>query len=281
MIPVLRQPFPRPDLNVWGKLRVSLLEGLGVALLFWIFKPFGLGDIEGHQAFPWAYGSIVFAVTAMYRCIVPLVFPAYFQEKNWTVGRELIGVIGILVAITAAILVFHERYYRSDFAHPLMVFFLVVFIGSIPVSLSVLSRFAFLYKKYSSPQIPVRNTSSPTSDFTFFAENGKDSYTVNNLLFVEITDNYASLVYVENNVVKRELIRSSLNKLEMQAEGTSLVRCHRSYLVNMDRVVAVRGNAQGYKLHFLGTDKLVPVSRKYAHLLVRDPKSLDTRPKAT
>ena len=38
-------------------------------------------------------------------------------------------------------------------------------------------------------------------------------------------------------------------------------RCHRTYLVNLDRVGHVSGNAQGYKLHLEGIDNLVPVSR--------------------
>jgi hypothetical protein len=277
LIPLFKQAFPRPDLSLWGKLRVSLLEGLGVALLFWVFQPFGLGNIEGHPAFPTAYGAIVFAFTAMYRCIFPLFFPVYFLEKNWTVGREILGIMGILIGITAGILLFHESYYGKDFAHPLTVFFLVVFVGSIPVTISVLSRFAFLYRRYSGPHIPVQVT--PVPDFNLVAENGKDFYSVQGLLFVEITDNYATLVYFDGHTLRRELMRSSLSKLELQVEGTSLVRCHRSYLVNLDRVVKVSGNAQGYKLHFHSTDETVPVSRKYAGQVVRDPKSLDVRPK--
>jgi hypothetical protein len=160
-----------------------------------------LGTIAGHQAYPLAYGTIVMRIAAAYRCILPRLFPSYFQEKNWTVGKEILGVIWILVCIAAGIIVFHERYYRSDFAHPLLVFLLVVFVGSIPVSLSVLSRFAYLYKKY-----------------TFVAENGKDTHTVKDLLFVEVTDHYTTLVYLEEGRVKRDLIRSSLNKLA-QVEG--------------------------------------------------------------
>lgn len=178
-----------------------------------------MGTIAGHQAYPLAYGTIVMRITAAYRCILPRLFPSYFQEKNWTVGKEILGAIWILVCITVGIMVFHERYYRSDFAHPLMVFLLVVFVGSIPVSLSVLSRFAFLYKKYTRSQVAISVAPGSSKKYTFVAENGKDTHTVKDLSFVEVTDHYTTLVYLEEGRVKRDLIPSSLNKLEAQVEG--------------------------------------------------------------
>ena len=38
-------------------------------------------------------------------------------------------------------------------------------------------------------------------------------------------------------------------------------RCHRAYIINLDKVEQVEGNAQGYKLKVRGTEERVPVSR--------------------
>ena len=38
-------------------------------------------------------------------------------------------------------------------------------------------------------------------------------------------------------------------------------RCHRAYIVNLDKIEQVEGNAQGYKLKLQGTEDLIPVSR--------------------
>jgi DNA-binding LytR/AlgR family response regulator len=47
------------------------------------------------------------------------------------------------------------------------------------------------------------------------------------------------------------------------------VKCHRSCIVNLDKVVKVSGNAQGFKLHLKETDFVVPVARKYSEVVGR------------
>ena len=67
----------------------------------------------------------------------------------------------------------------------------------------------------------------------------------------------------------KEIIRSSLTRLEGQIQIKSIVRCHRSFIVNLDKVIKVSGNAQGFKLHLEGTDFMVPVARKYSEIVHR------------
>ena len=58
------------------------------------------------------------------------------------------------------------------------------------------------------------------------------------------------------------MLRSTLKKMEdAVADYSFLFRCHRTYLVNMELVVKVIGNAQGYRLHLSGLEESIPVSR--------------------
>ncbi|NNK69400.1 MAG: LytTR family transcriptional regulator [Flavobacteriaceae bacterium] len=41
------------------------------------------------------------------------------------------------------------------------------------------------------------------------------------------------------------------------------MRCHRSYIINVDHVQHISGNLQGYQLELSGFQDLVPVSRSY------------------
>lgn len=63
------------------------------------------------------------------------------------------------------------------------------------------------------------------------------------------------------------MLRSSLSRLENQLEGQNIVRCHRSFIVNLDKVEKVTGNAQGYKLHLETPELVVPVARKYSEIV--------------
>lgn len=273
MIKTLRQPFPRPDRNVFQRILHSFFEGLGVALFFLIFQPFGMSvwKIENKVYYLIAYGAIVFVVTAFYRLLLPALFPRYFEEKNWVVWKEIVSVIFILGLISILIVSYHHvvfKEYNNYFKRGGVIFFLVTVIGSIPVTVSVLSRFAYLYRKYNKEVQVIRNfNGGQTKKLMLRAENEKDTLNIDDLLFIESADNYCSVVFLEEGKERKELIRSSLTRLEAQITEKGITRCHRSFIVNLGRVKVVKGNAQGYKLHLEGTGEIIPVSRKYAFLI--------------
>jgi DNA-binding LytR/AlgR family response regulator len=127
----------------------------------------------------------------------------------------------------------------------------------------------------SNPEAPAVHTPVDNDLLVLTAENGKDTLqlTRTGLLAIESSDNYCTVFYMKNGQLAKELIRSSLSRLEHQlGEGTPFARCHRSYVVNLDRVERVSGNAQGYKLHLLNGQVVVPVARKYNDTLVASLK---------
>ncbi|MFC0185517.1 LytTR family transcriptional regulator DNA-binding domain-containing protein [Pseudarcicella hirudinis] len=77
------------------------------------------------------------------------------------------------------------------------------------------------------------------------------------------------MVYEKDGQVYKELIRSSLSRLEGQIDNPEIVRCHRSFIVNLSKVASVSGNAQGYKLKLKGYEMLVPVARKNSDIVKR------------
>jgi hypothetical protein len=81
------------------------------------------------------------------------------------------------------------------------------------------------------------------------------------LLFAEAEDNYSRLFWIEDGEVQRRLLRLTLKNLEGQLPSGRVARVHRSYLVNLERIDALRGNASGYKLYFSSPGVEVPVAR--------------------
>jgi len=75
--------------------------------------------------------------------------------------------------------------------------------------------------------------------------------------------NYTDFYFIEESRSKSVTYRISLSSFEMQLEGSNLKRCHRSYLVNLNHVSNVSGNAQGLKLSLTDSPFEIPVSRKY------------------
>ena len=83
------------------------------------------------------------------------------------------------------------------------------------------------------------------------------------LLFIESADNYSEVVFLQNGQPKKTLLRGSLSRFEEQAHHPDVVRCHRSFVVNLQRVESISGNAQGYKLQLQNYPSPIPVARRY------------------
>ena len=84
------------------------------------------------------------------------------------------------------------------------------------------------------------------------------------LLFIESADNYTTLHYLNKSKQSHFLLRNSLKRLEEQLEDTSLVRCHRSYMVNMDKVKILKKEKGGIMLELDEENTPdIPVSKTY------------------
>ena len=110
---------------------------------------------------------------------------------------------------------------------------------------------------------PVHQKEKPFS-VSLIGDNQNESFSIlpADLLYLEAADNYVRIFYQKNGAVADVLLRSTLKKMEQQLAGyPQLFRCHRTYIVHLDQVERVSGNAQGYKLHLKNCSALVPVSR--------------------
>ncbi len=81
------------------------------------------------------------------------------------------------------------------------------------------------------------------------------------LLFAKADGNYVELFF-EGGKNTKVLKRITLKELEeILKPYPNIIRTHRSYLVNLNHVSRVIGNAQGYKLRLNDFDQKIPVSR--------------------
>jgi len=81
------------------------------------------------------------------------------------------------------------------------------------------------------------------------------------LLMMKAEDNYVHVFYISGNTICKELVRTSLKKLESYLAPDSFVRSHRSYLVNITKVVLFKKNTKGHYLQLEGLDEInIPVS---------------------
>lgn len=91
------------------------------------------------------------------------------------------------------------------------------------------------------------------------------SISLENLFYIEADDNYIKVWYSDSNgTMKQYMLRCRLKTVEDNFAESNLLRCHRKYIVNMDKVQVLSKEKDGYyiDLDLEGVD-LIPVSKTY------------------
>jgi DNA-binding LytR/AlgR family response regulator len=85
-----------------------------------------------------------------------------------------------------------------------------------------------------------------------------------NLLFIEASDNYVNIHYLNGDKVSRFMLRNSLRAMEETFKGSDIVRCHRSYMVNSEKVKVIRREKDGVRLELDAPSTMdIPVTKTY------------------
>ena len=84
------------------------------------------------------------------------------------------------------------------------------------------------------------------------------------LYYLESEDNYIKVYYKHNDKIASYMLRCRTRSIEEHLKGTSMKSCHRSYMVNINKIRFV---SEEHRLYFITLDddsiRKIPVSRSY------------------
>jgi len=179
----------------------------------------------------------------------------------------------IAILIITLILYFAREQGGDNFHYILFTIFVDVLTYAIlPIFIFVLiAERILLNKRFKtaqsvSQQIKQIEKPETNEELILFADNQKTSLSMllNDILCIEANDNYCNIYYRKENIVKREMLRNTMKNMEDQlSKFDDIIRCHKSYIVNMYNFDKLTGNAQGYKLDIKMLDFKIPVSRSF------------------
>jgi hypothetical protein len=84
------------------------------------------------------------------------------------------------------------------------------------------------------------------------------------ILYLRGSDNYVTVWYQSHDKLMKFMLRNTLRAMEEELHQESVIRCHRSFLVNIEHVKLIRREKDGLQLELDCTPpESVPVSRTY------------------
>ena len=273
MLRILNQEYPAPR-PVLKSLIIAVLSGLFVALFLLYFEPFNfhLNTIENKVFQLSFYGCITTFVLLFFLYVFPLLLPNLFSDMNWKLGYQMIFNMLIVIATFNSI---YSNYMNSmpfdwdiywlmvsrTFALGILPIAFITFVDyyqKVKSSLNLASNILINKKEF------LKDSKEDTHQISTDLKNETFSFSENDFNYAIAEGNYIDMCSLDENTLKKVTYRVTLSSLEIQLkEASSLIRCHRSYLVNLNKVKNISGNAQGLKLELINQSEIIPVSRKH------------------
>ncbi|MFP3832217.1 LytTR family transcriptional regulator DNA-binding domain-containing protein [Chryseobacterium sp. SIMBA_028] len=261
-------PYSYPKSKSVKEILVSsLAAGILVYLFLIIFQPFGTENYHH----PYKY-LILFPYTLIFGTAFFISSLFVFRFKDWNVGSELLKIFVILLLGS----IFSYLYNTLCISHVKLSFenygYMLLYSLAIGVPIStiyILSRYIYLkcihenIARDITPQLIGNHENTKEKNLKITGNNIELAIAQEDFLCAQSMENYCTLYFLENNTIKKLLLRISLSNVLSQVETDSIKKCHRSYIVNLEKVKNLKGNAQGYKLILQEIDFEIPVSRSF------------------
>jgi len=261
----LYKPFPQEE-DISDAIRIITVISLFVVGFLYVFKPFGLHLKESGLFFLClGFGTVTFAVSILYELLLRYVLKIKGEQARYTFGKWTLYMAGIILCISLANFVFVRVTLFNDIQWGLYPYMLrgTFAVGFFPII--VLGAIAMLRQEKKYQNIADELNHQTRTDHIKQSDNpeifGVPSSQVK---YIEAMQNYINIGHIDpNGLFKVQTERATIKSLANQTLGNSIMRCHRSFLVNRESIASTAGNAQGLLLSLTDCEKKIPVSRSY------------------
>ena len=260
-----------PVLNRSEKAYFVLLTGLFVFLFLLFFQPFGVNNYNTQETITLEFFLAILLMWMVVSLLLAfnefLIFPRVIKQP--TRGKMLGWIIWSMLLLSSGVFLFYNF---LGAWHDFRLGSYFEFLGNI-VALSLFPLGGlFLYLKIRELRKALETdhpytyrTGEDEFLLVFTAENQKDHFTLplKLLLFIESDDNYVSIHHLQDDRVIKTLFRKSLKSIQEEALHPALLRCHRSYLINLIHLQQIHGNRNKLTVFLNQVKTPIPVSRQY------------------
>jgi len=213
--------------------------------------------------------------------IIPHFFVSNHRKDNWSIGNELIVLLGVLITISVFNYLFFLFISKDNTQLHSIAFFLklvgyVISTGTVFFSTVLWINYTVILKRnlrqvtinneLLEEKLAINETQNETKEniieLNSTLKNEVIRFDINKLQFIKSDGNYIEIYIKNQDKTEVKLFRAPLQLIEEKLQDIpGIIRTHRSYLVNIPSISKTEGNARNYQLHFDGIENSVPVSR--------------------
>lgn len=269
MLTILNRPHP----FIFNSGSI-LIPGIFTFLLIVLFRPLGFNSLPTSYVLAFALSFALIASTLVWFTVKLLKFvvPHWMDEENWTLGKEVLLIFTVLVFIVLTIFLIFFSINITE--HGPWELFKMVFVKTILFSIfPILIMVLFEQYNYQRNQLKVANELSQKVKLeqkhtenvhSIVAENGQPVLHLKSdeILWAQSDGNYLELFYLESGEkVIKELIRNRLKNLVDQLPDETFFHCHKSYMINLNHIQKVQGNARNFEVVLRYGKTPIPIAR--------------------
>ena len=252
-------------------IRLVLFTAIFALVFINVYAPFGADSylkLSGIWLF--LYSSFVILTGMLVVVISRVIMYLYNRSHLLNYWRYILWIIAEIL-VMAFVYSIYVKFILADDRD-----FMIISSASIKnTSLIILLPYTFLWlffawrdKETRLQELQTESTKGPSKDtmIPFRDERGtlRLSVHLSALIYLEAADNYVSIHYMDRSKQQKFMVRNSMKAFEEQFKNTSIIRCHRSYMANLERVRIIRKEKDGLHLE-LGDEPAVSllVSKTY------------------
>ncbi len=252
---------------------VPIVSAILVFVLLLLFQPFeyrsyGISKVFGDSLLT---GVLVLITMSMTR------FLAKILIRNRVNNPKTVVIIMGLDITTFLILSFMLNLVSGGFENMSYVWWLVSSLKYIVIFMILLIPLSLFTKQYILLDLAVKGKSlllfpeqelkhpiAASNKVRLSTEKEKIQLDVypNDLLIIKSCGNYIEVFYLKGEKVCSAILRNTLTSICFKVtKYPFLFKCHRSYLININRIHSTKGNARGCEVTLKGISDKIPVSR--------------------
>jgi len=263
---ILKKPFPENESFAYH-IKVSGGISLFITFFLYVFSPNDMSDLKTNKF--WiclGFGIVAFVSMLTYELVVTYLLKIKPRGANFTFAKWILYMIGLMLFISLTNFLFIRLLYFGYiqwelFPHMLHGTFTIGLFPIVMIGGYALTRQEKKYQniaKVVNEKAEVKSAIAETNDLNIFG------IPVERIRYIEALQNYVKIGYLNSeNILQEQTERATLKYIMDKVQDSSIVKCHRSYLVNRATVISTSGNAQGLLLSLSDCEKKIPVSRSY------------------